>query len=54
MYFWIAWNTVLLGADAHGLYVAELAAHEFADDAAFTEEYAFMRERLNRPEGGSE
>lgn len=43
MYFWIAWNAVLAGASEHALHVAELAASEFADDAAFVEEYEFMR-----------
>ena len=43
MYFWIAWNAALEGAAEHALLVAELAATEFIEDAAFVEEYEFMR-----------
>ena len=43
MYFWIAWNAVLEGAAEHALLVAALAATEFDEDAAFVEEYEFMR-----------
>ncbi len=43
MYFWIAWNAALEGAAEHALLVAELAATEFGEDAAFVEEYEFMR-----------
>ena len=43
MYFWIAWNAALEGAAEHALLVAELAATEFDEDAAFVEEYEFMR-----------
>ena len=43
MYFWIAWNAALSGAGEHALLTAELAANEFREDAAFAEEYEFMR-----------
>jgi tetratricopeptide (TPR) repeat protein len=48
MYFWIAWNAALSGAEEHALLVAEVAATEFHDDPAFVEEYAFMRSLTGR------
>ncbi len=45
-YFWIAWRAALNGGPKQALYVAEVAATEFKDDPAFTEEYEFMKKVL--------
>ena len=47
-YFWIAWRAALTGAPRHALMVAELAAKQFKDDPSFTEEYAFMKQVLEK------
>ena len=46
MYFWIAWNAALSGAEPQALLTAQLAAREFPDDADFAAEYAHMRRRF--------
>jgi hypothetical protein len=45
-YFWIAWRAAVSGAPRQALMAARLAAERFADDQAFSEEYAFMRTLL--------
>jgi hypothetical protein len=49
MWFWIAWNAALAGANDQALLVARTAAHEFHDDRAFVEEYQFMQRRFTGP-----
>ncbi|MBA3709731.1 MAG: hypothetical protein H0W83_13035 [Planctomycetes bacterium] len=48
-YFWIAWRAALNHAPRHALMVGEMAASEFKDDPAFTEEYDFMKSVLEQP-----
>jgi hypothetical protein len=45
-YYWIAWRAALNHAPRHALLVAKVAAAEFKDDPAFTEEYEFMKQVL--------
>ncbi|HTO54415.1 MAG TPA: hypothetical protein VMR50_13610 [Myxococcota bacterium] len=47
MWFWIAWNAALAGANDQALLVARTAAREFHDDRAFVEEYQFMQRRFS-------
>ncbi len=42
-WYWIAWRAALNGGTQQALLTAKLAADEFKDDPAFTEEYDFMR-----------
>ena len=45
-YFWIAWRAALNHAPQQALMAAKLASERFPDDAAFSEEYGFMRTLL--------
>jgi tetratricopeptide (TPR) repeat protein len=46
LYFWIAWNAALSGAEPQALLTARLAAREFPGDADFAAEYAYMNRRF--------
>ncbi len=52
-YFWIAWRAALNKAPTQALMAAKLAAERFKDDAAFTEEYGFMKALLAPGAGGA-
>ncbi len=45
-WYWIAWRAALSDAPRHALMTAELAVESFPDDAAFVEEFAFMKAQL--------
>ena len=45
-YFWIAWRAALAHAPYQALMAADLAASEFKDDPAFTEEAAAMHQQF--------
>jgi hypothetical protein len=45
-YFWIAWRAALARAPYQALMAADLAASEFKDDPAFTEEAAAMHQQF--------
>jgi hypothetical protein len=47
VYFWIAWNAALSGAEKQALLTARLATREFPADAGFAAEYAYMQSRFS-------
>jgi hypothetical protein len=47
VYFWIAWNAALSGAQKQALLTARLATREFPADAGFAAEYAYMQSRFS-------
>jgi len=46
-WYWIAWRAALSDAPRHALMTAEMAVESFPDDAAFAEEFKFMKEQLD-------